>query len=443
MSTETQRISLRYAWYVVGVLMIANVSFWIDRQILSLLITPIRRDLGLTLTQTSYLIGLPFAVFTTLMGIPIARIADSGNRRNVMTIGVALWSVMTALCGTAGSFGRLLLARIGVGVGEAAMQPPAASLLADYFPPQQYKTAMSVYSTAIFLGSGLAYAIGGWVVGIVSAQEHWTWPLIGSIRPWQTVFLVVGLPGLLIALLMLTIREPERRDHTRGTVPISVLLGYVRGNLRTFLCLSFGFALSATVNYGIAAWLATFLIQKHGWAASRAGMVQGALTMTVGMLGVIAGGRLGDWFAQRGRVDGALRIGIIGAAGMLVSATAYPFASTATSAVLWLVVVNFFAAFPWGSASAAAAEIVPAPIRAQGSALYFLVNSLFSVALGPIIVAAIADHIFHDDSAIPQALAILNVGGMSGAILLFALGMSAYRRTMARRDEWTMPATRS
>lgn len=424
----------RYAWYVVGVLTVANISANIDQQILSLLVVPIRRDLGLTLTEMSYLIGLPFAIFYTLMGLPIARAADRGNRRNIITVGIALWSLMTALSGLAGTYWRLLLARVGVGVGEAALAPPAASMLADYFPPDRLSSAMSVYSTAIFIGSGLAYFIGGWIIGLVEAQTLWHLPIIGAIRPWQTVFLMVGVPGVLIALLMLSVREPERRNRSAVGVPLGELMAYVRRNARTFTCHSLGFALSATVNYGIAAWLATFLIVKHGWPASRAGMVMGILTITVGTLGVVAGGRLADAYVRAGKSDGALRVGVVGALGMLVSATAYPFAGTAATAVLWLIVVNFFAAFPWGAASAAAAEIVPPAMRAQGVALYFLVLSLVSRALGPYAVAAVTDYVFRDERALPFALAIVNVVGMSLAIALFLYGMPAYRRTLRQRE---------
>lgn len=432
----------RYAWYVVGVLTLANISGFVDRQILTLLVVPIRRDLGISLTEMGYLMGVPFAVFYTLMGIPIARLADSGNRRNVIAGGIALWSIMTALCGLAGSYGRLLLARIGVGVGEAALQAPATALIADYFPRERLGGAMGVYQMGVFIGSGLAYFIGGWVVGAVSVEETWTWPLIGTIRPWQTVFIIVGLPGLLIALLMLTVREPERGDRSTGTVPVSTLLRYVRSNFRTFFCHIVGFTLSATVNYGIAAWLATFLIESHGWPASRAGMVMGTLTVIVGTLGVLTGGRVADAFVRRGHVDGALRVGVIGAVGMLVSATAYPFAPSATMAVVWLAIVNFFAAFPWGAASAGAAEIVPAAMRAQGTALFFLFLNMVAVALGPIAVAVIAEHVFRDDGAIRYSLAIVNVAGMSLAIALFTFGMPAYRRTLERRDSWTLETPR-
>lgn len=424
----------RYPWYVVGVLLLANISGFIDRQILALLVEPIRRDLGLSMTQTSYLIGLPFAIFYTVMAIPLARLADSWSRRNVIAIGVGLWSIMTALCGVAGTYARLLIARIGVGVGEASLAAPGASLIADHFSKERLATAMSVYSMGVFLGSGLAYILGGWVVGIVSAQEMWTLPIVGAVRPWQTVFFIVGLPGVLIAALVLTIREPERRIKA-ATVPFSTLFAYARANLRTAACTSLGYALSATVNYGIAFWLATFLAQRYGWPASRAGIVQGILTITVGTVGVLAGGRVADMLVRRGYPDGPLRVGIIGAIGMLVFATAYPQASTAGLAVALLVAVNFFAAFPWGAASAAAAQAIPSPIRSQGVALFFLVLNLVS-SLGPFAVAATTDYLFGYETALPYSLALVNVFGMLGTIALLTAALPAYRKTLAERDSW-------
>lgn len=425
----------RQAWYFVGLLMLANLSGFIDRLILALLVEPIQRDLGLSDSETGLLIGLPFAVFYSLLGLPIARLADRSSRRNIIAAGIALWSVMTALCGVAGSFWRLMLARIGVGVGEASLQAPATSLIADLFPRERLGLAMSVYSTGVFLGSGLAYFIGGWIVGLVAAQEMWTLPIIGAIRPWQTVFLIVGLPGLVISLLLLTVREPARRLRETAAVPVSAVFAYMRAHARTFTCLIGGFTLSATVNYGLAIWLATFLVRTHGWPASRAGMVQGVLTMTVGTLGVLAGGRVADAMTRRGKVDGPLRVGIIGAAGMLVSATAYPFAPTATIAVALLVVVNFFAAFPWGAASAATVESVPPAMRAQGAAVFYLILNLVAFALGPWAVGAITDYVFGDPGAIRYSLAILNVVGMTGAILLLSLGLPAYRQTIAGRHQ--------
>ena len=428
--------SERYAWFVVGVLVLANISSWIDRQIMALLAEPIRRDLGLSLTQTSYLIGVPFALFFAVMGFPIARMADRGNRRNIIAIGIAAWSVMTALCGLANSFGKLMLARIGVGVGEASLQAPGTSLIADYFPRERFGTAMGVYSMAVFIGSGLAYLLGGWVIGIASAQELWSVPLAGALRPWQVVFLFVGLPGLLISLLMLAVREPPRTMPAAAAVPYSRLFAYMRDNARTFTCVLIGYGMSSAVNIGIAAWLATFFVQKLGWTPARAGVVMGILTMTIGALGTVAGGRVSDAFARRGQADGPLRVGIIASAGMLVFATAYPFAPTPVLTVVLLAIVNFFAAFPWGAAYAGAALIVPAPMRAQGIAIFFFVLTLISAGLGPLGVAAITDFIFRDDAALGYALATVNIIGMGSAIALFTFGLPAFRRTLANRDSW-------
>lgn len=429
--------SERYAWFVVGVLVLANISSWIDRQILNLLVPAIRSDLGVSMTEMGYLIGLPFALFFAIAGFPIARLADRGNRRNIVAIGIASWSIMTALCGLAGSYTRLMLARIGVGVGEASLQAPGTSLIADYFPRERFGTAMGVYSMAVFIGAGLAYMLGGWVVGIAAEQATWSIPLVGDLRAWQVVFLFVGLPGLVVALLMLTVREPERGTPVGKSLPYSSLFAYMRANARTFSCVLVGYGLSSAVNIGIAAWLATFFIQKLGWTPTRAGVVMGSLTMTIGALGAVAGGRLSDEFARRGQTDGPLRVGIIASAGMLVFASAYPFAPTPALTIVLLAVVNFFAAFPWGAANAAAALIVPAAMRAQGVAIFVFVLTLISAGLGPVGVGAITDYVFRDEAALGYALATVNAIGMTSALVLFAFGMPAFRRTIANRDSWT------
>jgi MFS family permease len=423
----------RYAWYVVGVLTLANVSGFVDRQILSLLVIPIRRDLGISDTQMSVLMGLSFALFQTTLGVPIGRLADSRSRRTIIAAGIAAWSVMTMACGLARTYVQLLLARTGVGVGEAALQAPAVSLLADYFPRSRRATAMSVYTLGTFLGSGLAYLVGGAIAGAAVAAGRWRWPVVGELYPWQAVFFAVGAPGLLIALLFFTVREPVRRGTPPGAqpMPLTALWRHVRGNAATFTTQSLGFALSATVNYGIAAWLPTFLVRTYGWPVARAGIVQGTLTMTVGVIGVVTGGRVADRLVRRGVVDGPLRAGIIGAVGMLVFAGLYPLMPTAALAVLLLAPVNFFAAFPWGAAYAAAAETMPNALRAQGTALFVLVVNLVSGALGATAVALVTDRVFGDDLALRYSLSIVSATGMLMAAALLALGLGPYRRTVA------------
>jgi len=431
--------SPRYAWYVVAVLTLASVSANIDRQSLALLVPAIERDLAISDTQMSYLIGLAFSIFYSILGLPIARLADRSNRRNIMAAGVGLWSLFTAACATAGTYLRLLLLRIGVGVGEATLLAPSVSLIADYFPRESRGRALSVFSSAVFFGSGLAYFLGAWVVGLAEQRGTWTVPVVGMIRPWQSVFLFVGLPGLALMALFFTIREPRRVSPGAAPsgVPLRAVWQYVSANRRTFGTQTLGFAISATVNYAIAAWLATFLMRTYGWSGTRAGLVQGSLTMTIGVAAPIIGGWVADRFVSRGMTDGPLRVGMIGAAGMLISATAYPLMPTAAWAVAWLVAVNFFAAFPWGAAATAAAEVVPAPIRAQGVALYFFVLSLVSSAFGPSLVAWCTDYVFHDRAMVRYSLALVSFLGMASALILLGMGLPAYRKTLALRDTWS------
>lgn len=436
MSERERAASQRYAWYVVAVLTLANVSGFVDRQILSLLVRPIQRDFGITDTQMSYLLGLSFAVFYSVLGIPIARWADRSSRRTIIGGGVALWSVFTTLCATASTFGHLFIMRLGVGVGEATLQAPGVSLIADHFPRERLSRAMSVYSLGIFIGSGLAYLIGGWVVGLTSAAGMIDVPLIGAIHPWQTVFIAVGLPGFIIAALIFTLREPRRSESAerRAQEPFSVFLRYVAVNRRAYLTHGLGFAISAAVNFALAGWIPTLLVRTYGWNEGRAGIVQGSLTITIGVVGVLVGGRVADAYVARGKIDGPLRVGIIAAIGMLISATAFPLMPTATLAVLWLAVVNFFAAFPWGAASAAAAEMAPMRLRAQSAALFFLLLNLISQTVGPTSVALFNDHVFGRGAGVRYSIAIVNVVGMLLTIALLSAGLSAYRTTVASRD---------
>src|SRR5882672_1891382 len=200
-STESEP-SLRYAWYVVFILMVCYALSFVDRQILSLLVGPMKRDLALSDTRIGLLQGLAFALFYGLMGLPLGRLADTRNRRNVIILGVVLWSFLTGACSAARSFWSLFLARMGVGVGEATLSPSAFSLISDYFPKEKLATAMSVYSMGIFIGSGLANIVGGAVVDAVRELPAVTLPLLGTVAPWRFTFLIVGAPGLVIALLL-------------------------------------------------------------------------------------------------------------------------------------------------------------------------------------------------------------------------------------------------
>ena len=191
------------AWYTVGLLFVAYTFSFVDRFILTLLIEPIKQDFNLSDTGVSLLVGFAFVIFYTFLGIPIGRLADRVNRRNLIVAGITLWSCMTALCGMARGFGSLFVARVGVGVGEAALSPAAYSMIADLFPPKKLGRALSVYTAGAFVGVGLALIVGGLIVQSVISSPDITLPIIGEGRSWQIPFFIVGLPGLLQRLCTL------------------------------------------------------------------------------------------------------------------------------------------------------------------------------------------------------------------------------------------------
>jgi MFS family permease len=423
--------SPRYSWYVVAILMVANVASYVDRQILALLIGPIKRDLALSDTQFGLLHGLSFAIFFTLLGFPIARLADRGNRVAIISWGVAVWSLMTAACGLARTFVQLALARVGVGVGEAALGPPAISLLADYFPRHKLARAVSVYGIGIYLGSGLAYLIGGQVVQWATTAATVALPIVGAVRPWQLVFLVVGLPGLLIALLMLTIREPVRStpvDH--ATVRDSDVIRWVRDHRRAFLSHTVGYALFSMVNFGTATWLPAYLMRVHEWSPSKIGLLMGGATMTFGVIGINLGGWLADRLLRQGLRHAKLRVGVIGSFGALASAIPLYLARSDLTVVLFLIPLNIFSAFPFGAAQAALQEMSSGAFRARITAGYLFVNNLIGFTLGPWLVAVFTDYVFRDELAVGYSILIVAAIGHLSASALLGSGGVAYGRAV-------------
>ena len=431
--------SARYAWYVVGVLTLAYVFSFIDRQILTLLVGPIKRDLHISDTQMSLLMGLSFAVFYTFFGIPLGRLADSRSRRAIITVGIVVWSVMTAGCGVVQRYWQLAVMRMGVGVGEASLSPAAYSLIADSFRPEKRSTAISVYSMGIYLGAGLATLLGGLVVRFASGKEGVLVPLVGTTRPWQLVFFAVGFPGLLVALLLATVREPSRKGGGQPAphaAPLSDVWAYVRDNERTFLCHNLGIAFLAFSGYGAAAWIPTLLGRRHEWTAARSGVVFGLIGMTCGTLGIVLGGYLADRLRQRGHSDATLRVALFGALAWLPFGILFPLMPTGEWAVVLLAPAYLFSSLPFGVAPAAIQQMMPNSMRGQASAIYLFVINLIGLGLGPTAVAVVTDYVFHDDRAVHLSLLIVGVAANLVAAALLWMGLEPYRRSLDYLTAW-------
>ena len=422
----------RYAWYVVGVLLLLNVSSFIDRQVLFLLTDPIKADFGLTDTQVSLVQGPAFAFTFAIAVFIIGPLADRCSRTAIISWGAAFWSAMCVATGVTNSYGQLLATRVGIGAGEAALSPTAATLIADYFPPERLATAMSVFTSGVFFGSGLAYFIGGSVIELVSNQS-WSLPFFGEIRPWQRVFIAVGLPGFLLALLALTIREPRRsrpRDAST-TFTLGDVFGWFRRHGVAYV--SFGLAISAysVVNFGTAAWFPAYFGRVHEWTPGKIGLFMGGATAIFGVIGVIAGGRFADFMKSRGRQTSNLQLLILSA--VISAAIAFPLYLTKSEPVLLtaLVITNIVAAAPFGAAAAAMQEMSPRAMRGIAAAVLVFLLNFVGLGLGPPTVALVTDNVFRDPAKVGLSLLIVTLVGRSIAALSVAGGLTAHRRAIS------------
>lgn len=436
---KSQTPDLRASWYTVVVLMLAYVSSFIDRQILSLLVGPMKRDMGLSDTEVSLLMGLSFALFYTLLGIPIGRLADRSNRRNIIVVGIVFWSLMTSLCGTVKTYAQFFLARIGVGVGEAALSPAAYSMLADLFPKDKLATAISVYSAGIYIGSGVAVLVGAGLVSISGETQTLTLPIVGTIFSWQLIFFYIGLPGVLLTLLVLTVKEPPRRGMlTSGSgqtqqLSVSEAFALIRQKGWAFWSVTLGITSLSIVAYAYSAWIPTFFVRTYGWTMGQAGLFYGLTVTFFSTAGILTGGRLADRLTRRGYVDGKLRVGVI-AGACILACSAITLVESANLAAVLLIFPCFFAPFPLGASSAAIQEIMPNQARGFASAVYFFVLNLIALGLGPTLVALSTDYLFADEKALRYSIMLVTWIGSVGSVVCYASGRAAYIRAVQAKE---------
>jgi len=420
------------AWYGVGVLMVAYTLSFIDRYVIALLIQPIKQDLILTDTQIGLLSGLAFAIFYTTLGIPIGRLADRYDRRRIISIGIFAWSLMTAACGLTRGFWQLFAARVGVGVGEAALSPAAFSLIADSFTADRLGRALSVYSAGVYLGSGLAFIIGGAVIQLVLNTPDVSLPIIGAVSAWQLTFIYVGLPGLFVSLWIFTITEPGRRNvghaDAAAGIPVGEVIQFMRSSWRAFGSHFLGFSLLVLVFNVVVIWSPAFLGRVHGMSASNAGYSLGLIIAVFGSAGIIAGGWLADKMGSRGHTDATMRTGIIAAIGLTPFVILLPFMPNASLTLILYVPLMFLSSFGFGAAVAALQLITPNEMRGQVSAVYLFMINLIGIGLGPFLTGWVTDALFADEAAVGFSIAL--VAGISAPIAALILwsGLSDYRQ---------------
>jgi predicted MFS family arabinose efflux permease len=408
-------VSRAYANYVLAVMFIAYVFNFIDRQIISILLEPIKQDLGVSDTAMGFLSGTAFALFYATLGVPIARWADVWVRRSIIAIGTALWSAMTVASGFAQNFLQMSLARIGVGVGEAALSPPAHSLLADYFPVERRATALGVYAMGIHIGILFGVLAGGWL------DEYWG---------WRMAFVVVGAPGLLIAALVRwTVREPPRGglDRRAGApaedVPSVSEVARFLWSLRSFRHLSFATALVAFAGYSFANWAPTFLRRVHDMSGGELGTKYGIVLGVGGAIGSVLAGVLAD---RLGRSDLRwwLWVPAVAAIGPLPFVLAFYFHPDVDLALAILFPGLIIAAMYQGPVFSTVQTLVKLRMRALTAGILLFVINIIGLGLGPPSVGLLNDHVFHayGDEAIRYSLTLIFVVMGTWSALHYVLG---------------------
>ena len=420
-----------YPYYVVACLMLASAFSFLDRLVLSLLIDPIRNSMGLTDSEVSLLAGLAFASCYVLFAFAFGRWVDTRSRISAIVLGISLWSIATALCGAARGYWQLFVARMGVGVGEASLNPAAYSLIPDYFPPRRRGLAMSIFACGASIGGGLAILAGGLVVQWALATRP-ALPILGAVEPWQFVFVAVGLPGLLVALLIgLTVREPERSLTPADSVTsptMGEVLRFVSAHRRAFLPIFLGYGAIAMNGYAFQLWGPAYFMRLHGLTPAEVGLVFGIGYGVGGTVAILAGGLLSDKLVQRGRADGPILV-TIGAALLALPSFIPAYLVADTSLAVAAFVAGIFAASLVGGVQAAMVQSL-APNRMRGllAALFGATVNVAGLGLAPTLTAGLSDHVFGGPSGIGKALAATTGVTMTLALVLLLAGLRPARR---------------
>jgi MFS family permease len=397
-----------YAWYVAVLMALAHLVSFLDRFVMSLAAVPIKSQLALSDTQLGMLTGLGFVILYSVVAVPLGQLADMVNRRRMIAVGIFFWSVATAACAFADSFGSLFLARLGVGLGEASLVPAAMSLIAAYFARDQLARAVSLFTMGAGLGKSAAYIGGAAILAWATPRGGVTIPLLGHFMPWQILFLAASVPGFMLVMAMSTVREPPRpRAGTRpGSGPA---LAHLRRHLRVYLPFAIAAVSVIMEVQTIAAWAPSFFAREHGLSASEAGFLVGTVALFASIFGALSGGWTTDWLQTRGRIGApcltmAVSLVATAASGLVLYTTQHLSVAIPAYAVLLFMTS---AGSPAGLAGVQ--MLTPPEFRGLISSIFLCVVTLVAVGLGPTFIGVLTDTVFTDARGLGTALLTANV----------------------------------
>jgi len=397
------------AWYMIAVLLLFYIFSSIDRSVISMMVQPLERDLGVSDFQISLLQGPAFGVFYVLCGLPMGWLVDRISRRWLVAAGVTVWGAATCACGLAGNVAQLFAGRMGVGVGESVLTPAAHSMIAERFPRSRLSFAISVFTMGSVVGAGLALTVGGTVVHLVTHGPPLVLPVLGELKAWQAVFLLVGAPPVILAPLIFTVREHRRRATPQAPAaarPKGEALAFYKRRWPIAIGLPLAFGCTNVASNVMIAWGPTYLIRTFGWNAAEVGLRYGLVVVVAGAIGQLSGGAIVDWMYARGIKDAHVRFHIL---GLLVSAPALAFGLLSANIVFFFIGMTIFytASYPYiGYAAAGLQLFTPNSLRGLASAVFLAIITLVGTGLGPTSVALVTEQVFHDKAKLGVSMAI-------------------------------------
>ncbi len=416
------------AWYATIVLALLYWLSILDRFIISLMVDPIKRDMGISDLQFGMLHGMAFAVTFSLFGLIAGALADRYSRRWIIFASVSIWSLATALCGAAAHYWQLLLARVGVGAGEAGLNPSATSMLSDMFPREKLTTAMAVYALGATLGSGTAFFVGGIIVDVVAQAETYTLPLLGDVRSWQAVFFIIGVPGIVLSLIVFTFPEPARRDRTEAVTSVPLLSGIAAtykkllafmGSQRAFFTHHYAaMGLASLVVAGCGIWYPAHMARHFQLSPTEIGLYLGPTMILGSFAGKLLFGSLADRLYKLGHRDALYRLYSL----FMIIATPVGIATFMSDSV-WAFLGGLFVFLvlvsPFPACNITALNLsTPNEMRGSGIAFFAGTAGLLAMAIGPILIAGLSDQIFGGNAIGLGMAATVAVCCPLGALLL-------------------------
>ena len=408
------------SWWAIFIFMIALMFNYLDRQLMTLLITPIKADFGLSDTQIGWLIGFAFTVFYVLAGIPIAQFIDRGPRKWIVASAIAFWSLMTVACGLARGYGQLLLARMLVGVGESCNAPGTYSMTSDIFPRDKLAQPISVIGIGQVAGSGVALLVGGLLIGWLTGLGPQEFPVVGTLKPWQMTFVIVGLPGIFWALLLLaTVPEPPRRETDGRAAPGFVAtVGHLWARRDAFGPMFLANGIKAMLSLGLTVWSPVFFERKFGYAPGAPGPVLGIMALVLSPIGLLLGGWLAERMTAAGRKDANMRMVWLVTMPLIPVAVAFPLVEQAWLAFALVGASLFLGSMGSGPANAAIQAVTPGRMRGTTTAIYIAIYNMIGYGLGPLLVGWLNDHVFGEQGIASSIVVLALLAGPLG--LLFA-----------------------